>query len=142
MFSVRNPRPTKAPRQLGDLRVASFNVLNYFSTIDATSSNTTGPCGPSATLDCRGADSSAEFDRQNEKLIAALSAIDADVLGLVEIENNPAALAELVARLNTALGSATYQYIDAGVVGADAITVAIIYKPAIVRPRGSVGSSD
>ncbi len=137
-FSVRNPRPTTAPKQLGDLRVASFNVLNYFATIDTTSSNNTGPCGPSGTLDCRGADSSAEFDRQNEKLIAALRAINADILGLVEIENNPAALAELVSRLNAAVGTATYQYVDAGVVGSDAITVAILYKPARVRPRGSV----
>ena len=137
-FSVRNPRPAKAPKRFGDLRAASFNVLNYFATIDTTSSTSTGPCGPSGTLDCRGADSSVEFDRQNEKLIAALKAIDADVLGLVEIENNPAALAELVARLNNSAGTATYQYIDTGVVGTDAITVAIIYKPAVVRPRGSV----
>ena len=90
-FSVRNARPTRAPRSFGDIRVASFNVLNYFSTIDTTSSTTTGPCGPSGTLDCRGADSAAEFERQNEKLIAALRAIDADVFGLVEIENNSAA---------------------------------------------------
>lgn len=136
-FTVKNPRPTKAPRSFGDLRVATFNVLNYFSTLDTTSSNNTGPCGPSGTLDCRGADSAAEFDRQNEKLLAALSKIDADVLGLVEIENNTSALAELVTRLNNALGSQTYRYVDVGVVGTDAITVAIIYKPSVVRPKGA-----
>lgn len=136
-FSVRNPRPTRAPHEFGDIRVASFNVLNYFSTIDTTSSTSSGPCGPSGTLDCRGADSAAEFDRQNEKLIAALRAIDADVFGFVEIENNPAALAELVTRLNNALGSAVYQFVDTGIVGTDAITTALIYKTAVVRPRGS-----
>lgn len=137
-FSVRNPRPTRAPHPSGDIRVASFNVLNYFSTIDTTSSTTVGPCGPSGTLDCRGADSAAEFDRQNEKLIAALRAIDADVFGLIEIENNPATLAELVSRLNNALGSAVYQPVDTGIVGTDAITTAFIYKTAVVRPRGAV----
>lgn len=118
--------------------MATFNVLNYFSTIDTTSSTTSGPCAPSGTLDCRGADSAVEFDRQNEKLIAALTAIDADIFGLVEIENSPAALAELVSRLNNALGSQTYQYVDTGTVGTDAITVALVYKPAVVRPRGAV----
>jgi uncharacterized protein len=141
VFSVENRRLARAPARLSDLRVATFNVLNYFNTIDTTSSNSTGPCGPSGTLDCRGADSSAEFDRQNEKLIAALRSIDADVLGLVEIENNggasTSAVAELATRLNTALGSATYQFVDTGVVGTDAITVAILYKPAVVRPRGA-----
>jgi uncharacterized protein len=136
-FTVKNPRPGKAPRSLGDLRVASFNVLNYFSTIDTTSSNNTGTCGPSGTMDCRGADSSAEFDRQNEKLMAALKSIDADVFGLVEIENNTAAVAELVTRLNNVVGAGTYKYVDTGIVGTDAITVAIVYKAASVRPKGT-----
>ena len=136
-FTAENRRPARAPVRRGDMRVATFNVLNYFATIDTTSSNTSGPCGPSGTLDCRGADSSAEFDRQNEKLIAALTAIDADIFGLVEIENDRAALAELVARLNSSPGAPTYQYIDTGTVGDDAITVAIIYKPAVVQPIGA-----
>lgn len=145
VFDVENPRPSEAPKARGDLRVATFNVLNYFNTIDSTSSTTTGPCGPSGTLDCRGADSSAEFERQNEKLIAALRALDADVLGLVEIENNGGAsvpaVGELVARLNSG-GTTTYQHIDTGVVGTDAITVAILYKPAAVQPRGPVAILD
>lgn len=140
-FTVDNKRPTKAPKAFGDIRVATFNVLNYFNTIDTTSSNTVGPCAPSGTLDCRGADSAAEFDRQNDKLITALKAIDADVFGLVEIENNGgasiSAAAELTARLNTSLGAVTYQHVDTGAVGTDAITVAIVYKPSVVSPRGA-----
>lgn len=136
IFSVANPRPTDAPPKRGSLRVATFNVLNYFPTIDTTSSNDTGPCGPSATLDCRGADSVAEFDRQNEKLIAALRGIDADVFGLVEIENSGTAAAELVSRLNAAIGTPTYAAINTGVLGTDAITVAVLYKTATVRPKG------
>ncbi len=90
-----NARPTRAPRSFGDIRVASFNVLNYFSTIDRP---------PARRLDraVRPAHSTVvaltapPVRAQNEKLIAALRAIDADVFGLVEIENNSAAVAELV----------------------------------------------
>lgn len=141
VFSVRNPRPQRAPLRLGGTRVASFNVLNYFNTIDTTSSTTSGPCGPSGTLDCRGADSSSEFDRQSEKLVSALKAINADVFGLIEIENNGGgptpAIAELTARLNAVVPGAPYRYIDTGTVGTDAITVAILYKSTTVKPKGA-----
>jgi predicted extracellular nuclease len=140
-FTVNNPR-TAAPAVVGgNVRVSAFNVLNYFNTIDTTSSSTTGPCGPSGTLDCRGADSATEFDRQNAKLVQALKAINADAFGLVELENNgnapTPAIAELVARLNAALPAPAYQYIATGAVGTDAITVGIIYKPAVLQPKGA-----
>ncbi len=38
--------------------------------------------------ECRGADDDLEFTRQRDKIIAAISTIDADVVGLMEIENN------------------------------------------------------
>ena len=59
-----NPRPTQPATVGGRVRVASFNVLNYFTTLD------TGEpiCGPSANIDCRGANSAAEFTRQRDKI--------------------------------------------------------------------------
>ncbi len=60
-FTSANPRPSSVPDVGGSLTVAGFNVLNYFLTIDTTSSATSGPCGASQTLDCRGADSAAEL---------------------------------------------------------------------------------
>ena len=56
-FTRVNER-TEAPADVGgSLTVASFNVLNYFTTID-----TGAPiCGPSGDMDCRGADSPEEF---------------------------------------------------------------------------------
>lgn len=112
-----------------------------FNTIDTTSSTSSGPCGPSGTLDCRGADSAAEFVRQNDKLIDALTKIDADIFGLVEIENNGGAgvpaIAELVSRLNEQLRAPVYQYVPTGVVGTDAITAGLIYKSAVVQPQGA-----
>jgi predicted extracellular nuclease len=141
VFTVANPRPTAPPNPGGNVRVSAFNVLNYFNTIDTTSSDSSGPCGPSGTLDCRGADSAAEFQRQNDKLTTALSKIGADVFGLMEIENNGGApvpaVAELVNRLNARLPSPVYKHIQTGVLGSDAITVAVIYNSAVVAPKGA-----
>jgi predicted extracellular nuclease len=80
-------------------------VLNYF--------NGDGMGGGFPTS--RGADSAAEFERQSDKIVSALAALDADVVGLIEIENDgdgaDSAIAELVDRLNTFLGAPVYDYI-------------------------------
>ena len=133
-FEVQNPRPKKPDKVGGSLEVAAFNVLNYFSTID------TGVfiCGPLENQECRGADNPEEFTRQRDKIISALARIDADIVGLMEIENHvsDAALADLVAGLNDRMGHGTYDYIGEGPIGPDAIRIAIIYKPKKVIPVG------
>jgi len=125
-----NPRSEQPEDVGGNLKVASFNVLNYFTTID------TGAwiCGPFGDMECRGADDTNEFERQRAKIIAALSEINADVVGLIEIENYPGDVptADLVSGLNDVLGAGTYDYVATGAVGTDAIRVALIYKPANV----------
>jgi hypothetical protein len=126
-FTVQNSRPLTAPEVGGNIKVASFNVLNYFTSIDTVGGNGSP----------RGADSVEEFERQNEKLMAALQGIDADIFGLIEIENNGTAIQELVDRLNTVVGAGTYAALNTGIVGSDQITVAIIYKPAVVQPQGT-----
>lgn len=130
--------PPEAPTLGGSLRVAGFNVLNYFPTIDTTASNSLGDCGPTLTADCRGADSEVELERQREKLTRALLELDADVIGLVELENTPGVepLARIVADLN-AVGTDLYDYVDTGVIGSDTIKVGIIYTAGRVRPVGS-----
>jgi hypothetical protein len=133
-FEVQNPRPTKPDKVGGSLEVAAFNVLNYFSTID------TGVfvCGPLENQECRGADNAEEFTRQRDKIISALARIDADIVGLMEIENHvtDAALADLVAGLNDRMGQGSYDYIGEGAIGPDAIRIAILYKPKKVTPVG------
>ncbi|MCW7539959.1 ExeM/NucH family extracellular endonuclease [Aquabacterium sp. A7-Y] len=126
VFESANPR-TRAPEPVGGtLKVGSLNVLNYFT-----------------TLNQRGANSTVEFERQRTKLVEAIAALDADVLGLMEIENNGTkALADLVAAVNAKLGAGTYAYINAGRPGSDQITVAMIYKPERVRPVGNVAVPD
>ena len=134
-YTVVNPRPDSPEDVGGDIKVASFNVLNYFSTID------TGAwiCGPLQDMECRGADTPEEFARQKAKIIAAITTMDADVVGLMEIENHidDAAVKDLVSGLNDALEAEVYAYVNSGVIGTDAIKVAMIYKPASVTPVGS-----
>lgn len=135
-FTRVNAR-TAAPAPVGgNVRVASFNVLNYFTTLDVAGA----ACFPGGTrADCRGADSAAEFVRQRDKIVAALAAIDADAVGLIEIENNgETAVNNLVAALNAAMGAGTYASVGVpvGGTGTDAIRVAMIYKPATLTPSG------
>ena len=136
-FTSVNPRPATPDDVGGRLQVASFNVLNYFATIDTTSSGSTGPCGPSGTLDCRGADSEAERERQLAKTVAALKAIDADVFGLIEIQNDAGlATQQIVDALNAATAPGTYAHVQTGTIGTDAIKQALLYKTATVAPVG------
>ncbi len=134
-YANDNPRTAEPDSVGGSLKVASFNVLNYFSTID---DGVNDICGPSQILECRGADDAEEFVRQRDKIIAALTAIDADVIGLLEIENNinDDAVIDLIDGLNDANGAGTYAYVATGPIGTDAIKVALIYKPASVSLVG------
>jgi predicted extracellular nuclease len=139
-FDHDNTRPVTAPAVGGSAQVAAMNVLNYFTTFDSIRGSNNGPniCGPTGGLECRGANDAVEFERQRAKVIAALVGLDADIVGLMEIENNDsAAVEDLVAGLNDALGAGTYAYIDTGTIGTDAIKVALIYKPAAATPVGA-----
>lgn len=116
----------------GNLKVASLNVLNYFTTLNTDDNATDTGSDP------RGANSEEELARQTTKVVNALIEMDADVVGLLEVENseNSETLAYLVEELNDALGSEVYGYINTGLVGDDAIANAVIYKIATVIPIG------
>lgn len=129
-FTVANARPAVADVG-GDLRISSFNVLNYFTSIDPTPTNS----GDDDYY--RGADTAEEFQRQQDKIVAALAEIDADVFGLLEIENNGTAVQALADALNAKVGAGTYVPVTTGVIGGDAITTALIYKPEAVTPVGA-----
>lgn len=128
-----NPR-TDAPAEVGgDFSVGAFNVFNYFTTFGG---------------DARGADNEAQFLIQQSKIVAAILALDADVVALQEIENSPKlgepldeALADLVAALNAEAGEGVWAYVPTPAAVADPaitdfITNAIIYQPAIATPVG------
>ncbi len=140
-FVRENLREETPPDVGGSLiRVAGFNVLNYFIHLD----NGGNICGPAANMQCRGADNLLEFNQQKSKLVAALTTLDADVVGVIEIENaaDDAPIADLVDGLNAVAGAGTYAYIATGAIGTDAIRVGIIYKPAEVSPVGGYETLD
>lgn len=134
-FIAENPRPI-VPTLVegGNLKVASFNVLNYFN------GDGQGAGFPTA----RGANTLSEFDRQKAKIVSAMVGISADVFGLMEIENDGfganSAIADLVAGLNAAVGEVRYAYIaptGMNAIGTDAITVGLIYRSDKVTPQGA-----
>lgn len=128
-----NPRPA-APRPGGSLVVATANLWNAFSSIDRGRP----ACGPRADSGCRGADSAAERRRQFAKLGAALALIDADVLAVVELENDfRAAIDRLTDAINERVGRKRYAYVDTGIVGSDAIRVGLLFNTETVEPLGA-----
>lgn len=138
-FSRSNPRPAAPESVGGNVKVASFNVLNFFTTFTngQTADGQTGQgCtmgGATSASTCRGASNLAEFIRQRAKIVAAMKTIDADVFGLMEMQNNgDVAISNLVNGLNAEMGSGTYAAVPVplSISGDDAIKVAMIYKPA------------
>jgi predicted extracellular nuclease len=147
-FVAANPRPAEAPEFTGSLRVASMNLLNFFNTF-GNGACTGGVAG--AATDCRGAGSAAEFERQWPKTVAAVTGTGADIVGVIEIENDgygpSSAIRFLVDRLNAATAPGTYAFIDAdagtgqtNALGTDAIKVGLVYKPARVIPVGDTAA--
>ena len=128
-----NPRTSKPLLDtLGNIRVASFNVLNYFNG-DGFGNGYPTP---------RGAKDALEFDRQRDKVLAALQAMDADVVGLMEIENDgydsASAIADLVNGLNALYNTNEYAYVTPSQsMGSDDIAVGLIYKPSVVTLKNS-----
>ncbi|QIL79311.1 ExeM/NucH family extracellular endonuclease [Diaphorobacter sp. HDW4A] len=154
-------RPTasdlKAAVGVADLKVASANVLNFFSQVGDTGRNTsdvfTPPAAGSAPIGIRGANDATELDRQKAKIVANLVGLDADVYGLMEIQNNgydaSSAIQLLVGAMNASAdkpSGADYDFIkapfnqgsDVAMAGAgtDAITVAIVYRRDRIKPEG------
>ncbi len=143
-ISRTNPRTPAPELAAGNVRVASANVLNFFTTfLDGT--DAWGGTGKGCTVggstskgNCRGADNFEEFERQRDKIVNSLKAIDADVVGLMEIQNNQdIAVDYLVKAVNKSVGFEMYTYVpQPATSGTDAIRVAMIYKPAKVSPVG------
>jgi hypothetical protein len=133
------PRPEAPPEVPGDLRVAAFNLLNWF--------NGDGAGGGFPTA--RGAGDRDELLRQRAKLVAAIAAMGADVVALMELENDgdgeASASTELVTALNRALG-ADGDYVQVPVppqgLGTDEIRVGLIYRSQRVQPVGAPAALD
>lgn len=138
----------------GTLKLASFNVLNYFPT---TGDQLTGctyyedregnPVTVRGGCDARGAANAENFQRQQDKIVSAITKTGADVVTLMEIENSAQfgkdrddALAKLVEALNVA-SPGVWDYVRSPanlppLSDEDMIRTAFIYKKAAAEPVG------
>jgi uncharacterized protein len=139
VFARPIARPATPPAVGGTIRIGSANVLNYFT---SGSGGAFVAGSPSCGGDCRGANTLAEFNRQRVKILGMLAGMNADVVGLMEIQNSGSnfAVQDLVNGLNGMLGAGTYAAVPlpAAGTGTDAIRVAMIYKPGKL---GLIGAS-
>ncbi len=153
--SFENTR-TSAPEAVGgNVKISSFNVLNYFTTtaesVGCTSTYEDRAGNPITADTCpnngpRGAANDENLQRQQAKIVAAINGLGADVVSLEEIENSAqfgkdrdAALSTLVGALNAALGAEQWAFVPspaARPASEDVIRTAFIYKKAVVAPVG------
>ncbi|MCP1412543.1 ExeM/NucH family extracellular endonuclease [Paenarthrobacter sp. A20] len=138
----------------GSLKLASFNVLNYFPT---TGDQLAGcvfytdrdgnPITVKEGCNARGAANAENFERQQGKIVTAISKSGADVVSLEEIENSAQfgknrddALSKLVDALNVKTpGVWDYVRTPANappLSDEDMIRTAFIYKKAVAEPVG------
>jgi uncharacterized protein len=151
-----NDRQSAPVRTAGtDLRVGSFNVLNYFTSHSSVGGALNVLCADQADADSakgcnRGAKSLEDFQQQRTKIVHAITEMDADLLGLMEMENNGfddhSAISDLVKSLNAQQKDASQHYAFVSLpkallgqeryFGGDAIMVAMLYRPAKLTPSG------
>ncbi len=138
----------------GNLKLASFNVLNYFPTTGDTLAGCTfyedragSPITVRGGCDARGAANAENFERQQDKIVAAITKAGADVVSLMEIENSAQfgknrddALAKLVDALNIQTPG-IWDYVRSPanappLSDEDMIRTAFIYRKASAEPVG------
>jgi len=153
--SFENDRPAAPQIDGGDIRVATFNVLNYFPT---TGDQLSGcqfyvdreddPVAVSGGCDVRGAAEAEDLQRQQDKIVSAINKLDADVVSLEEIENSimvghddrDFAVSTLVDALNAAAGDEVWAFAPSPTTlpaHQDVIRTAFIYKPASIELVGT-----
>jgi predicted extracellular nuclease len=145
-----------AVHKSSNLIIASMNLGNYFNgEVAGTHKNKGFPTR-------RGARSYAGFLLQTEKIVSALMAMDADIIALMEVENdgygNNSAIQYLTHSLNRILyekldknvainlrNKHQYRYIQPidsaltqGKLGRDVISVGLLYRPEKVSLKGAV----
>ncbi|WED24769.1 ExeM/NucH family extracellular endonuclease [Vibrio sp. JC009] len=146
-FTHNLPRTEAPVIDKSGLRIGTMNVLNYFNSPFGGDCNPLPPGSRDsvANTGCnnRGAATQEEFELQGDKIAAAIVAMDADILGLMEIENNgfdeDSAVAHLVDKINLLIPNRVNHYVyvkssgDDKFVGSDAIANQVIYRPSKVH---------
>ena len=124
----RNPRPDVPARPAdANLRVMAINLQNYF--------NGNGQGGGFESS--RGARTRAALRHQTDKLVAALTAPDPDVIAVMELEADGYGEHSSLAQLADALGE-PWQYIRTDPARSRrAIRNGLLYRPDRAEPRGT-----
>lgn len=128
--AFQRSRPPSAPKVGGDVRIASFNLENFF--------NGDGQGGGFPTP--RGARTPDELETQLARLVATIRGLNPDIAALMEVENDgfgpDAAITVLVAALNRNGGDWRFVATDSPQ-GGDQIRVGLIYRASRVLPVGA-----
>ncbi|GGE71141.1 ExeM/NucH family extracellular endonuclease [Nesterenkonia cremea] len=138
----------EVPERAGDVRVAGFNVLNYFPHVGEYEQD----CDyhedrhgePTTTDFCtsRGAYTDEHFEVQQQRIVNTIVAMDADIVALQEMENSAHfgedrdyAHQVLVEALNAVEGEGTWDYVPVEEFpeDEDVIRNGYIYKPDAVE---------
>lgn len=152
--TTENDREAAPPAVDGNLRLAAFNVLNYFTELGQDEqefkncpyyADREGEPVSTNFCEVRGAWTDAAFEDQKAKLMSAVNGLGSSVVALMEIENSAGVtwvdrdrdytLSEFVDSLNAAGGH--WAYVPSPVVtptNEDIIRTAFIYNPDLVRP--------
>ncbi len=155
-IASENDRERTVPGVGGNLQIAAFNVLNYFSDLGMNENGCRFYADmhgkPRSTNNCqvRGAWSQEAFADQKSKIVTAINGTQAEVVALSEIENSAGisyvshardyTLAELVTSLNAAAGKQKWAYAVSPTVlpgSEDVIRTAFIYDRKAVQPLGA-----
>ncbi len=128
--AFKHMAPPAAPKVGGDVRIASFNLENFFNG-DGQGSGFPTP---------RGARNPAELDTQRARLVATIRGLNPDIAALMEVENDgfgpESAIATLIDALNAGGGDWRAIVTDADQ-GGDQIRVGMIYRTSRVSPVGT-----
>ncbi|RPI02306.1 MAG: ExeM/NucH family extracellular endonuclease, partial [Calditrichaeota bacterium] len=137
-FVEANPRREEPVPENEIVRAAFLNLNNFF--------NGDGHGGGFPTQ--RGAGSLLEYQRQREKLVNTLVGLQAQVIGVAELENDGfdllSAVQDMVNGLNTATEPHTFAFVNPGMerIGEDQITNGILYQPSALDLVGSAAILD
>jgi predicted extracellular nuclease len=152
-ISIQTVYPrTKTPSiaKNSNLIIASMNLGNYFNG-DGKNNKHNNAGFPST----RGAKSMAGFTLQTDKIVSALVAMDADIIGVMEVENDgygkdstinslTQALNEKIKASHQSKSKLQYRYVKPvvkqltqGKLGRDVIAVGFLYRPETVSLSGA-----
>ena len=163
-MTFEQDRPASPADVGGDLKIATFNVLNYFTTLGVDYDAGPGSCSAfvdrddnpiavtrcSATARAVRANATANFERQQAKIVNAINTMDADIVSLEEIENSrkvddgePAtrrsprwSTRSTRTPARRAGTTSTRRATAAAVADEDVIRTGFIYNPSTVEPVG------